>query len=115
MKIQALREKYTELVNQARNIMDNAGDKVWSKDDQTKYDDLIDQAERVKAQIAAVTRVSEEEKDRIVRIYELNEQESDRIHVYGFNLRGLHGRVLLDNLDLFLHFHLGTNNILTTL
>lgn len=65
MKIQALREKYTELVNQARNIMDNAGDKVWSKDDQTKYDDLIDQAERVKAQIAAVTRVSEEEKDRI--------------------------------------------------
>lgn len=53
MSIQALREQKSELSRQANHLLAEKGSQVWAKEDQTKFDDLADQIERVDSQIAA--------------------------------------------------------------
>jgi HK97 family phage major capsid protein len=56
MSIQALREKHSALVKEANNILSNKGDQVWTKEDQLKFDNLMDDADRCKTQIDAHQR-----------------------------------------------------------
>lgn len=51
--LQNLREHKNELAKQANHILAEAGDKVWTKEDQSAYDGILDQMERVNAQISA--------------------------------------------------------------
>jgi HK97 family phage major capsid protein len=51
--IQALREHKQALSKEANNLLANNGDKVWNKDDQTKFDAIGDQIELVNGQIEA--------------------------------------------------------------
>lgn len=57
MSIQALREHKTELARQANELLANKGAQVWAREDQTKFDELMDQQERVVSQIEAHQRV----------------------------------------------------------
>ena len=41
--IQALRERKNELARQANELLANNGDRTWSKDDQAKYDGIMDE------------------------------------------------------------------------
>ena len=43
MGIQALRERKDELAKQANNMIANAGDKVWSKEEAAAYDQMTDE------------------------------------------------------------------------
>lgn len=51
--IQALRERHAALNKEARHLLAENGDQVWSPDDQAKFDNLMDQADRVNNQISA--------------------------------------------------------------
>ena len=55
MGIQALRERKDELAKQANNMIANAGDKVWSKEEAAAYDQMTDEIGRINAQIKAIT------------------------------------------------------------
>lgn len=54
--IQALRERKQFLAQSANALLAEKGDQTWSKDDQVKYDGLMDEMERVSAQIKAHER-----------------------------------------------------------
>jgi hypothetical protein len=56
MSIQALRERLAALNKQANALLADKGDQVWSLEDQKKFDDFMDQAERLSAQIKATQR-----------------------------------------------------------
>lgn len=53
MSIQALREKKTELARQANHLLADKGAQTWSNEDQTKFDGIADEMERVDSQLAA--------------------------------------------------------------
>lgn len=53
MSIQALRNQKRELARQANQILSDKGEQVWSKEDQTKFDNIADSMERLDSQIAA--------------------------------------------------------------
>lgn len=57
MSIQALREHSTELSRQANALLAEKGAQTWSKDDQAKFDGLMDEQERVAGQISAHQRM----------------------------------------------------------
>jgi HK97 family phage major capsid protein len=57
MSIQALRERKNELARQANQLLAEKGEQTWSKEDQTKFDNLVDDAERTDKQIEAHQRV----------------------------------------------------------
>lgn len=61
--IQALRERKQALAKDANHILAEKGDQAWSKDDQTKYDGIMDEMERVSSQIAAHQRMLDQEAD----------------------------------------------------
>lgn len=61
--IQALRERKVALAKDANHILAEKGDQAWSKEDQTKYDGIMDEMERVSAQIAAHQRMLDQEAD----------------------------------------------------
>lgn len=63
-KIQALRERKNELARQANELLANNGEKTWPKEDQAKYDGIMDEMERVNAQIAAHQRMLDAEADQ---------------------------------------------------
>lgn len=56
MNITQLREKHTELVNQANALLESKGDQVWSKEDQLKFDNNMDEADRCRTQVEAYQR-----------------------------------------------------------
>lgn len=56
MSIQALREQLSQKNREAQAMLAAAGDKVWTKDEQAKYDGLMDEAERLGGQIKAHQR-----------------------------------------------------------
>lgn len=55
--IQQLREKKSHFMCQAKKLLDDKGEQVWSKDDHTKYDEFMNQAEMVDKQIKAHERM----------------------------------------------------------
>lgn len=63
--IQALRERKVELARQANHILAEKGDQTWTKEDQAKYDGLMDEMERVSAQINAHQRQLDLEADSV--------------------------------------------------
>lgn len=63
MSIQALRERLAALNRDANALLAANGDKVWSKEDQAKFDAYMDEADRVKDQIKATQRVLDADAD----------------------------------------------------
>ena len=57
MSIQSLRERLNSVVTQAKHVLAEKGDAVWSKEDQAKYDALIEEADRISAQIKAEQKI----------------------------------------------------------
>jgi HK97 family phage major capsid protein len=62
--LQALRERKLHLATQANQILAEKGDQTWTKEDQTKYDGIMDDMERVSAQINAHQRMIDAEADQ---------------------------------------------------
>ena len=62
--ITALREKIANLANQANHILAEKGDQVWSKEDQTKFDELTNQIEQARDQVKAIERMRELDADK---------------------------------------------------
>lgn len=59
--LQALRERKLHLANTANQILAEKGDQTWTKDDQAKYDGIMDELERTSGQIAAHQRMLDAE------------------------------------------------------
>lgn len=55
--IQALREQRQNLAREARNQLEQKGDRVWSKEDQAIFDKRSDEIDAIENEIAAVERV----------------------------------------------------------
>jgi HK97 family phage major capsid protein len=66
MSIQALRERKNSLVNDARKLLADMGDRVWPKDQQAAYDALNDDIERLNGQISAHQRELDRQAEEIV-------------------------------------------------
>jgi HK97 family phage major capsid protein len=64
--MQALRERKQSLAKEANNLLANAGDKIWSKEDQAAYDLKLDEIERVSAQISAHQKALDADAEKIV-------------------------------------------------
>lgn len=62
--LQALRERKQALAKEANHILAEKGDQTWTKEDQTKYDTVMDELERVSAQISAHQRQLDDEADK---------------------------------------------------
>jgi HK97 family phage major capsid protein len=61
MSIQALREQLSHHNREAKALLEANGDRAWSKEDQAKYDGLMDKAEGLTAQIKAHQRMLDAE------------------------------------------------------
>jgi HK97 family phage major capsid protein len=62
-QLQALRERKQALAKEANHILAEKGEQTWTKEDQAKYDGIMDEMERVSAQIAAHQRLLDQEAD----------------------------------------------------
>ena len=65
--IQALRERKQALAKEANNVLANKGAAVWTKEDQTQYDGLMDQIGLVSNQISAHQAQLDAQADQIVK------------------------------------------------
>lgn len=61
--IQALRERLAALSNEMNKMLADAGDRVWPKDMQAKYDELADEFERGRAQLQAMEQSAERDRE----------------------------------------------------
>lgn len=57
--ITALREKIANLATQAKALLAEKGDRTWTAEEQTKFDNFADEIERAKGQIKAEEKVRE--------------------------------------------------------
>lgn len=57
MSMQALRERLSALNKDSRHLLAEKGSTTWSKEDQAKFDGLMDEAERTQTQLAAHERL----------------------------------------------------------
>lgn len=64
MSIQALREQLSHVTRAAKALLEANGDRVWSKEDQAKYDGYMDQADTLTGQIKAHQRMLDAESER---------------------------------------------------
>ncbi len=64
MSIQALRERLNALNKDSRQLLAEKGDQTWTKEDQSKFDDLMDQAERTSSQIEAHQRMLDDDAEK---------------------------------------------------
>ncbi|MFN3375234.1 MAG: phage major capsid protein [Burkholderiaceae bacterium] len=67
MTIQQLRERLGALKKEARNLLENKGSATWTKEEQEKFDNLADEAERVERQIEAHQRLMDNEAEESFR------------------------------------------------
>lgn len=61
MTIQQLRERLGALKKEARNLLENKGSATWTKEEQDKFDNLAEEAERTEHQIEAHQRLLDNE------------------------------------------------------
>lgn len=61
MTIQQLRERLGALKKEARNLVENKGSATWTKEEQTQFDNMVDEAERLERQIEAHQRLLDNE------------------------------------------------------
>lgn len=64
--LKALRERKHELSRQANNLFVNVGDRTWTQDEQKSYDTIVDEIERLNAQIAALEKINDERAELVV-------------------------------------------------
>lgn len=64
MSIQALRERKAAAHREANALLAEKGSQTWSKEDQTKFDGLMDEAERIDRQIAAHERMLKDDAEK---------------------------------------------------
>lgn len=57
MSIQSLRERLNSVVSQAKHILAEKGDAVWTAEEKAKYDQLIEEADRIADQIKAEQKI----------------------------------------------------------
>lgn len=62
--LQALRERKQFLAKEANHILAEKGEQTWTKEDQTKYDGIMDEMQRVSDQINAHQRLLDAEADK---------------------------------------------------
>lgn len=62
--ITALREKIAELAKTANHMLAEKGDQVWSKEEQTSFDNMANQIEQAQAQIKSIERMRELDADK---------------------------------------------------
>lgn len=79
MTIQQLRERLGALKKEARNLLENKGAATWTKDEQEKFDNLADDAERVERQIERMQRVMDNEAEDNFRDVE-NKPKGQKVH-----------------------------------
>lgn len=58
--IKALREQKQELARQAKDMLAKAGDKVWTPEEKSQFDNIADQIESIEAQIGTMQRLLDE-------------------------------------------------------
>ena len=80
MGIQALRERKDELAKQANNMIANAGDKVWSKEEAASYDQMTDEIGRINAQIKAITEQAELDAEKLIGDAAKNSKKTTTLH-----------------------------------
>lgn len=61
MSMQALRERLASLKKEARNLLEEKGSATWTAEDKAKFDNKVDEAERVEKQIEAHQRLLDNE------------------------------------------------------
>lgn len=66
-RLKELREQHTELVNKAKNMLDQTGANSWSKEKQAEYDTILDEADRVGGLIENHRRLAEQEREEAFR------------------------------------------------
>lgn len=64
MNIQALREKISNLANNANHLLAEKGDQAWSTEDQAKFDGFTNEIDAAKNQINAIEKMRELEADK---------------------------------------------------
>lgn len=80
MGIQALRERKDELAKQANNMIANAGDKVWSKEEAAAYDQMTDEIGRINAQIKAITEQADLDAEKMIGEAAKNSKKTTTLH-----------------------------------
>lgn len=76
--IKALREQKQNLAREANNLLSNSGDRVWTKEDQTKFDDYADQISRIDAQIDAHQKLIDDAADKSFNDVEKHRKPQDQ-------------------------------------
>lgn len=76
--IKALREQKQHLAREANNLLSNNGDRVWTKEDQTKFDDIADQMSRIDAQIDAHQKLIDDAGDKSFNDVERHRKPQDQ-------------------------------------
>lgn len=64
MSIKALREQKQTLAKEAKHLLAEAGDKVWSKEDKAKFDTIADTMESIDSQLDTMQRLLDEDVER---------------------------------------------------
>jgi HK97 family phage major capsid protein len=67
MSMQALRERIAAINKEAKNLLETKGSTTWLKEDQAKFDNLMDEAERATRQLEAHQRVLNQEADDVTK------------------------------------------------
>lgn len=102
MSIQNLRERLGALKKDARNLLENKGSATWTKEEQTKFDELMDEAERVENQIEAVQRLMDNEAEdsfRDVKKKDKGEKVDPAVAAFENYLRKMSNRLTPQELE----------------
>ncbi len=75
--IQALREERQQLAKEARNQMEQKGDRAWTKDDQATFDARADKIDALESEIAAVEKLMKYEVENNVTDLEEFRRKAD--------------------------------------
>jgi HK97 family phage major capsid protein len=79
MSIQALRERYAASTKAANHLLAEKGSAVWSQEDQSKFDELVSEGERVRAQIEAHERmIAKDREDNFKDADEFRSEKGDK-------------------------------------
>ena len=102
MTIQQLRERLGALKKEARNLLENKGSATWTKDEQEKFDNLADDAERVERQIERMQRVMDNEAEENFHDVE-NKPKGKKVHpavaAYENYLRKMSNRLSTEEIE----------------
>lgn len=75
MSMQALRERLAAINKDAKNLLTDKGSQAWAPEDQKKFDDLMDEAERTQRQIENHQKVLDMDAEKHFKDAPRNEQQ----------------------------------------